>query len=869
VNPAILKEVKQYHCLDAAQALVELETHTSGLTAAEASERLSRHGPNEIESAAHRTALSILLSQFRSAMAALLGAGAVASVALGDWGDAIAILAILLLNGILGFVQEYRAERAVEHLRQLASPAARVRRGGQVAELESRLVVPGDVVLLEAGQVIPADGRLIESANLEAQEAVLTGESHPVAKDAGAILAQETDLAERVNLVFAGTAITRGRGAMAVTATAMKTEMGRIAALLHETHQEETPLQKRLDQLGKRLAAVAVLLVCLLAVIGYVNGEHPRVLLLTAISVAVAAVPEGLPVAVTIALALGARRMYARKALIRKLAAVETLGSVDVICSDKTGTITENRMTVVEAWAAGGTLALDAKPGAELRALLTPAVLCNDAEAAVRGWSGDPTEVALVEAAARCGVDPAAVRAQWPRVAEIPFSSETKWMFTPHSGDARSMGFLKGASSAVLERCRSVPAGALQAHDEMAAKGLRVLAFASLETDAVAAPQQAEFLGFLGLQDPPRVEVREAIALCQSAGIRAVMITGDHPLTASHIAGTIGIPNHRVATGRELAGLTADQFREAALQVSVHARVAPEQKLRLVEVLRQNGHTVAMTGDGVNDAPALKRADIGVAMGLGGTDVARQASGMILLDNSFATIVAAVREGRVIFANLRKFVLFLLACNAGELWVMLLGPVAGMPLPLLPLQILWMNLVTDGLPALALGMEAAEEGVMRQPPRRAGTAIVSGPLAWMVAGTGAALGMLALGAGYWWWDRNIESWQTVVFTALTLSQLTLALGMRTETKPVWASDPRENPYLLGAIGITVAMHMAVIYAPPLQALFRTVPLGLNEWTACLAVSLLSLAAFEGAKALRQKSEQRGGSGNDRRAQENT
>ncbi len=840
-----------FHSLPAAEALRALESGPGGLASGQASARLAEHGPNELLEGAARSRWRIFAAQFQSTMAALLAVAAVASFALGDAADMIAIVAILLLNGILGYVQEHQAEQAVAELRRMASPAARVRRDGAVIEIESRMLVPGDVILLEAGQIAPADARLLETASLAMQESALTGESDAVEKDAGATLPEETVAADRVNTVFAGTVATRGRGVAVITATGMKTEVGRIAHLLGQTAQDETPLQKRLEELGRKLVFVALLLVGVLVLEGLWRGESWRILMLTAISVAVAAVPEGLPVAVTIALALGARRMLARKALIRRLAAVETLGSVDVICSDKTGTLTENRMTVVAAAADGETLAIPGSATPAILRLLTAGALCNDAQKSSEGWNGDPTETALTDAAQKMGLDVEALRAASPRTGEVPFSSETKRMITAH---ADGTAIVKGASDAIYALC-SIPPADLAAlrtvHDDLAKRGQRILAFAEGRWDG-GEIRDARFLGFLGMVDPPRADAARAIAACVPAGIRTVMITGDHPVTAQAIAAEIGIPAGRVTTGKELASLSPAEFDRAADEASVHARVAPEQKLMIVDSLRARGHVVAMTGDGVNDAPALKRADIGVAMGVGGTDVARQASDMVLLDNSFATIVEAVREGRVIYTNLRKFVLFLLACNTGELFVMLLGPLLGMPLPLLPLQILWMNLVTDGLPALALGADPPEPGIMDRPPRPSSMGILGGGLGWMILATGAALGMVTVAAGWFQWRVNDPSWQTLVFSALTLSQLAVAFGMRSEVLPLTRLGLTGNRYLLAATAATTAFQVAIVHVGPLQRLFRTVDLTAAEWALTAGIALTSLAAFEVCKAVRRR-----------------
>ncbi len=765
----------------------------NGLDNEEAARRLDEYGPNELIEHGVKSPWLILWEQFKETMVIVLIVAAVISALLGDYKDAIAIVAIVIINAFLGFRQEYQAEKAMEALKKMAVPNVRVRRGGHLQEVSAKNLVPGDVVLLEAGNSVPADCRLLESANLRAQEAALTGESEPVAKHALKLEGEKLPLAERENMLYMGTNITYGRGQAVVVSTGMKTELGGIAELMQTAGGEATPLQRRLDQLGKSLALAALGLVIIIFILGWLRGEDIIVLFLTGISIAVAAVPEGLPAVVTIALALGARRMLKRQSLIRKLPAVETLGSVTVICSDKTGTLTENRMTVTVLDVAeheiqltenesrlpvrskdepcvGGTpnenqaKALRQYPALTL--LLAGGALCNDAilecdQDNPREYHivGDPTEGALVMAAARMGLMKEGLEEIFPRLGEVPFDSERKRMTTVHrmpanesnvpdafqpvwdwggwTGDVNYVAFTKGAVDSLLDICDRVWVNdhiesisdewcqrIEDSNRKLAENGMRVLGVACRSVDEPpeegkgdTVEQELIFVGLAGMIDPARTEVQQAVQTCRQAGIRPIMITGDHPLTAGYIARELGFDtNGKVLTGQELERMSSQELEETVAHTSVYARVSPEHKLKIVEALQKGGQIAAMTGDGVNDAPALKKADIGVAMGITGTDVSKEAADMVLLDDNFATIVAAVEEGRTIYDNIRKFIKYTLSSNAGEIWVMILAPFLGMPLPLLPVQILWINLVTDGLPGLALGVEKAERDTMQRPP---------------------------------------------------------------------------------------------------------------------------------------------------------
>jgi Ca2+-transporting ATPase len=926
------------------QAARELDASgEAGLSSAEAQQRLGQYGPNELVERGLKSPWAILAQQLSGLLVIVLILAAVVSGVLGvieiygghseGWGeiyDAIAIAVIVVLNTILGFTQEYRAERAMAALKKLAVPTVRVRRDGAVQEIKASALVPGDVVLLEAGGVVPADCRLLEAANLRVQEAALTGESEPVEKNPAAAVPADTGLGDRTNMAYMGTICTYGRGTALVTGTGMATELGGIATMLQEVTHEGTPLQKRLEQLGKGLALAALGLVTAIFILGLVRGglnvPNIKTMFLTAVSMAVAAVPEGLPAVVTIALALGAQRMLKRRALIRKLLAVETLGSVTVICSDKTGTLTENRMTVTILDADGHTLNLrehlsrsgvsaepSEAPDAILQArpamamLLAGGALCSDAALREHGEGaerfsavGDPTEGALVVAAARMALPKDDLQRLLPRVGELPFDSDRKRMTTIHRlGEGQlppSLGGLlrgpvglapgdmlaitKGAVDSLLAvsdrlwECGGVvamDAAARQriaaANDGLAAKGMRVLGLAMRRYEgAPAHAADAEsglvFLGMVGMIDPPRAEVRSAVATCKAAGIRPIMITGDHPLTARHIAHELGIDDGgRTLTGAELARMSPQELSGVVGEVSVYARVSPEHKLAIVQALQGRGHVVAMTGDGVNDAPALKKADIGVAMGITGTDVSKEASDMVLQDDNFATIVAAVEEGRVIYDNIRKFIKYLLATNTGELWVMFLAPIFGMPLPLVPLQILWINLVTDGLPALALGVEPPEADVMRRRPHDPKASIFGGGMLTHIIWVGLLMAVLSLGTAWWYFKvggnkADVEYFRTMVFTIVTLCQMAHVLAIRTGRQSLFAAGLFSNKPMLGAVLLTIALQLVIVYTPALQGLFETQALSLADLGIAAAVSSVIFWAVEFEKIFQRRRSRR-------------
>lgn len=890
----------------------------NGLSSADVTKLREQYGVNELVDRGTKSPWKILWEQLTGTMVVMLIISAVITFFLKEYKDAIAILVIVILNSILGFSQEYRAEQAMAALKKMAVPKVRVRRDGKVTEIRAQELVPGDIVYLEAGNSVPADGSLVENANLRVQEAVLTGESNPIEKRLEVIRQDHPSLGDQHNRLFMGTLATYGRGTMVVTEIGMKTELGKIAELIQSVGSESTPLQRRLDQLGKMLAVAALIIVAVVFGLGLLRGEDLRTMFLTGISMAVAAVPEGLPAVVTIALALGAQRMLKRNSLIRKLPAVETLGSVTTICSDKTGTLTENRMTVTLVDVAGNRLDLqeslrDYSPSVSTSESLAPVIdqnnavaimlaggaLCNDAvlEQTDQGFSsvGDPTEGALVVAAVRAGLWKEKLEKALPRVSELPFDSDRKRMTTVHQVAAidqlppalkrmitspefhentKFIAITKGSVDGLLEisdrvwtekkieKLDSAWKTRIQhANDDLALKGMRVLGVAfrycsEQESQDACAPleQDLVFVGMFAMIDPARPEVKDAVAVAKKAGVRPIMITGDHPLTALFIAKELGIAeNDEVITGTELVKMDMAALKERLQTVAVFARVSPEHKLNIVQALQELGGIIAMTGDGVNDAPALKKADIGVAMGITGTDVSKEAADMVLLDDNFATIVSAVEEGRRIYKNIRKFIKYTMTSNFGEIVVMLAGPFVGLGLPLLPLQILWVNLVTDGLPGLALTQEPAEPNTMRRPPRSPNEKIFGRGLGVDVLWIGALMGAVSLLVGLWAYHYDhMFAWQTMIFTTLTLAQMGNALATRSESQTLWEAGIFTNKSLLAAVLLTFALQMAVIYVPFLQGIFKTSALSLLELGISLAASLIVLISIDLIKLVKRK-----------------
>ncbi|AKG23472.1 cation-translocating P-type ATPase [Calothrix sp. 336/3] len=937
-----------WHSLEVNQALELLQTSAdNGLTPQEVEQRLQKYGPNELEETGGRSAWEILLDQFKNIMLLMLIAVAFISGTLDllawqqgtlkpgeiPFKDTIAILAIVILNGILGYVQESRAEQALAALKKMASPNVRVIRNGKPMEVASKDIVPGDVMLLEAGVQLSADGRLLEVSNLQIRESALTGEAEAVSKQAELKLPEDTTLGDRLNLVFQGTEVVQGRGKVLVTNTGMTTELGKIAEMLQSVESEPTPLQQRMTQLGNVLVTGSLILVAIVIVAGmvqaYLSGLSQNELFLrfqelveVSLSMAVAVVPEGLPAVITVTLALGTQRMVRRNALIRKLPAVETLGSVTTICSDKTGTLTQNKMVVQsiftnnqefritgEGYIPQGDFQLGGNkidPGeyGEIPPLLVACTVCNDSvlQQDKGQWQilGDPTEGALVTLAGKAGIEQDQWNSKLPRVAEFPFSSERKRMSVvcrveqvntgsspiaeidpAISGlvkDEKFLMFTKGSPELILARSTQVFLGKqvislteeervriLAENDRMASNGLRVLGFAAKpwmeapqEGNDEASEQGLVWLGLVGMLDAPRPEVRAAVQECRDAGIRPVMITGDHQLTARAIAIDLGIAQDgdRVITGQELQKMSDSELEQQVDLVSIYARVAPEHKLRIVQALQRRGRFVAMTGDGVNDAPALKQADIGIAMGITGTDVSKEASDMVLLDDNFATIVAATKEGRVVYTNIRRFIKYILGSNIGEVITIAAAPILGLGgVPLSPLQILWMNLVTDGLPALALAVEPPEPDVMKRPPFSPRESIFARGLGSYMIRIGIIFAIISIILMQWAYlhvqtkveGLDPERWKTMVFTSLCLAQMGHAIAIRSNNQLTIQINPFSNPYVLGAVVLTSILQLMLVYVPPLQSFFGTHYLTPSELGICLGFSALMFVWIEGEK----------------------
>ena len=863
---------QRFHTLSLRQAAEALQTDPDrGLSLWEAARRLEEQGENRLREVRPPGLLRRCLAQLKDPMILVLLAAAGLSFLAGggeDWLDTAIILVIVAFNTAISVVQEDNARKALEALRALSAPKARVIREGEETSLESHLLVSGDVILLEAGDYVPADGRILWEAGLQTDESAMTGESLPVRKRSGGGLPEDTPLAERKNMVIGGTVVTGGRGRVLVTATGMDTEMGKIAGLLLDQGEGETPLQRKMGEVSKVLSLVCVGVCAVMFGVGMLQHRDILDMFLTAVALAVAAIPEGLPAIVTIVLAMGVGRMARRNAIIKKLPAVETLGCASVICSDKTGTLTKNEMTVLEVWTPGGRFRSRA---------LTLGTICGDAKAAGSRWTGDPTETAIAALAAREGLHKTALDRDWPRRGEAPFDSSRKRMATCHSKPGGGVLIaVKGAPEAVLTKCTHIlgPAGprpltrgdrlSIQSENSrLAGRALRVLAVAQREEASPPgsyAPEELEhdltFVGLVGMMDPPRPEVRQAVDRCTRAGVRPVMITGDHKDTAVAIARDLGIytPGSRAVDGMGLDFLPQETLEEEIESFSVFARVTPEHKMRIVKALQKKGHVVAMTGDGVNDAPALKAADIGCAMGRTGTDVAKGAADMILTDDNFATVVAAVEQGRGIYANIRKAIHYLLSCNIGEIITIFLATLLHFPqAPLTPVQLLWLNLVTDSLPALALGVEPVEETAMDRPPRGKEEPLFSKAFSFRLAWQGAMVGGLTLAAyGLGWYltgDYSVAN--TMAFAALTLCQLFHAFDVRSEEESLFRLGFFSNGAMNKAFLAGLTLQLAVLLLPPLQSAFGVVPLDLTCWLTLLALAVTPVVVCEGEKAVRR------------------
>jgi len=873
-----------------------------GLSSELASERLKTHGYNELISKQGPTIWQMLLEQFQDFLVLILIGASLVSALIGEVTDSIVIILIVILNATLGVIQEFKANKALEALKKMAAPEAKVIRDGKIVEIPARELVPGDLVILEAGNYVPADLRLVESVNLKVEEASLTGESVPVEKNAEIVFNNEVPLGDRSNTAFMSTVVTYGRGKGIVVATGMNTQIGLIAEMLESYEEESTPLQKKLAELGKILGIASLAICGIVFILGLLRGVPILEMFMTAVSLAVAAIPEGLPAIVTIVLALGMQRMVRRNSLIKKLHAVETLGSTTVICSDKTGTLTQNEMTAQKVFVNGKIYSIsgegyrpegdftlngekvDPLADSDLKMLLTIAALCNDAKLEESGTDGDktyriigdPTEGCLVVGAAKACLRLDELYKSKPRIQEIPFDSDRKRMTTFHPHEDGYIACIKGAPDVMLSLSNRILKNGkilnitdedrkeiLEVNHQMASQALRVLAFAFKLQDVIPQepkPEEVEkdmiFVGLLGMIDPARPEAREAIKICKQAGIRPVMITGDYKDTAEAIARDLGMLSEgsKVLTGTDLDAMSDEELVAVANQVSVYARVSPIHKLRIVEAIKQNNQIVAMTGDGVNDAPALKKADIGVAMGITGTDVAKETADMILTDDNFASIVAAVEEGRVIYSNIRKFIFFLLSCNIAEILIIFVAMLVGLPIPLKPIQLLWLNLLTDAFPALALGMEAKELDIMEKPPRNPNEPIMDHRMKWQIAIQSIFMTIAILGV-FWFslkTSSNLQVAQTYAFVTLIFSELLRAYTSRSETYSVFKIGFFSNKYMVGGTLISFLLLLLVIYIPALREIFDTVKLSLYDWDIIVLFGIIPFLVSEISKVFLRK-----------------
>lgn len=876
----ITMDKKPFHAIGIEEALKSLETSKNGLSVAERAAKLEKYGKNELEEKGGRTPLKIILDQILSTMVVLLIiAGAVAGL-LGDDKEMYAIFAIVILFVLLGFVQEYRAEKAMQSLKKLSTPVVRIKIDGVQQEISATQLVPGDIVILESGNIIPADCRIIEAHNLKIQESMLTGENEAVEKSESTLDKDKIPIGDRKNSLFMGTIATYGRGEAVVTDTGMNTELGKIASMIQNVKESMTPLQKELDKVGKNLAILGAICAGVVMLIGYLNKGSLHELVLSGVSVAVAVIPEGLPAVITITLAIGAQKMLRRKALIRKLSAVETLGSVNVICSDKTGTLTENKMTLTNLSSADGLIDIkEVKSTNELsenlKATILCGILCNDAKTikadSLMQFTGDPTETAILDGAVKLGFDIETILSSLPRVDELPFDSERKRMTTlhkiqkdnPYSFLCENKGlisFTKGSVDGLIKICdRFISSKGieqltdaekekiLKSNDSLSSNAVRVLggAFKGIDEGEKLSESSLIFAGLFGMIDPPRPEAKKAIETCRTAGIRTIMITGDHPLTAKSIAQKIGIAdNPEVITGEHLESLQGAELTSSILKTSVFARVSPRDKLIIVETLQSQSCVVAMTGDGVNDSPALKKADIGIAMGITGTDVSKEASKMVLLDDNFTTIVNAVEEGRIIYDNIKRYICFSVGGNMGKVIVMLSAPLFGVAIALFPIQLLWLNLLTDGLLGVGLGVEKPESGVMKKHPRKANSSIFSGNALTQTLIVGLAVGILALIVGYSYVLFSPEKWMTMLFNSIAIIQIGQALGVRSNTESFFSYLFKGNRVLMLMIGIIVFLQFCVIYIPQISTFFRVIPLNVTDWAVCFLCGFIMILILE-------------------------
>ena len=900
-------QTNKYYLKTALEAEKELNTSLKvGLSSSEVKQRLEKIGPNQLKEGKKRTVWHMLIDQFKDVLIIILLASAVISVLLGEVTDAIVIGIIVILNAILSVLQEYRAEKSLDALKKMTVPETLVMRDGKQKKIKSTQLVPGDLVLLESGDRIPADLRLVEVTDLSIQEAILTGESEPAEKTNREIVSkEEIPLGDRLNIAYMGTTVIAGRGRGIVVATGMDTEMGQIASMLQEQKKELTPLQKKLNQVGKNLGIIILFVIAIVVLLGCLRGIPFFDMFLTGISLAVAAVPEGLPAVVTIVLALGVQQMIKKNAIIRRLPAVETLGATTVICSDKTGTLTQNQMTVQKLVLVDREIEVEGvgyQPFGQFRQnnqyiqpsddqaislLLKAATLCNNSylkqNEENNQWEiiGDPTEGALVVVAAKAGYQKEGLENKYPRLRELPFDSERKRMSTVHrTPEGNEILFVKGAPDQIIERCSSFRSNSkekawsqslkgkiAEQNKKLASEALRVLAVAYREINSQEkeyikenkklniekTESELTFLGLVAMIDPPRKEAKEAVKTCRKAGIRPIMITGDYSLTAQAIADQIGIYQlgDRIITGSELEKMPQEELEKVVMKTTIFARVSPRHKMRIVHALQKNNQVVAMTGDGVNDAPALKESDIGIAMGITGTDVSKEAADMILTDDNFSSIVSAVQEGRKIYQNIQKFIRYLLSCNLGEILTIFVAILIGLPRPLLPIQILWVNLVTDGLPALALGLDPAEKDVMIQPPRNPKEGIFSGKMGFNIFSQGIFIGIITLIAFYYGYSQySLVVGETMAFGTLSFTQLWQSLNSRSDKFSIFRLGIFSNRYLVLAILGSGILQLMVMLVPFLQSVFQVTALTFSQWLVVILISLTAIPYVELLKKLK-------------------